>query len=529
MQSSRCRVTAHTEGIQPTNAFAQLLSQSTAQAQHVQYGDGGLMCLILTARMVQAALQVSATRQDLYETCCAVQAVGDRLSELLLMAGSSTELADTTVAALHVPCQSLHHYMALCRGVLSPKLSFLLTEAELEQLVLLVCEAFVLTLPNQPMDAGGADTSAAMRVPVHVLHGSTLHDSCVLPGVVLPADEVPLAVFASFLPGKASGTLAGSHAPPSPVGMMLFSGELDGSLRDPNTAAGIRTQLESLLLAEQSGILEPGDDEEQRLQLTLTALERMMEPFGNVRLFVCQKGISPVVQEWLVSRGIASLQRLGAASISALSLITGCPLLATLGKALVAPGTAPGTSACVHVELKEIGARRLLLVMPAASANSSPRPSATLVLGAPSDALSSQVQQAVEAALRLLHGTLLQAPTMAVAGGGAIELALAKTLDAWSTRLGGTAPQVNVIRAAAAALRELAYTLSPSHVRNSLTEDMTLSGLQGDVIRNNIAAQGSSTAPGDDQRRVLDSLPSKVAAFRRSTDTAIQLLRLTGM
>ncbi|KAG2499983.1 hypothetical protein HYH03_002266 [Edaphochlamys debaryana] len=409
------------QGIRTMHPVQQLLSAGAAQAQHAQYGDGGLGCLYLAARLTQAALKESATRAHIYEACCTLEELSGWIQELLAPGSGAGSGALERVA-----CTSLQHYLALCRGVLAPKLACVLEGEEVERLVGLTAEAFVASLPDA---APGPAAAPAVRVTLHPVRGAAIDDSCVLPGVVLPVDDVPPEALEALLASRGAtlvpgdGGAGGDAASAVRVGVLLLSGGLDTPASLYNTAKAADVSSGVQVVVEQGSSAAQGDVEEQELQRLQEALAALLRPAGSVRLVACQKGIHPGLQEWLLGQGVAPLQRLGAARLAALSLASGCAPLETLvGSAALAPGQ----GLCeVSARVQEVAGSRLLQLVPAplSGGRAPPPPAATLVLGCSSDLLCDLVQAAVDAALRLLRTTLLQ---VGDAGGRLLVLAMGK-------------------------------------------------------------------------------------------------------
>ncbi|GIL73143.1 hypothetical protein Vretifemale_3342, partial [Volvox reticuliferus] len=180
------------QGVRAIHPFGQLLVAGTAQAQHAQYGDGGLACLYLAARIVQAVVENSPCRGDLYESIRMLQALGHMMQGLL---SSDLENATSPVSTIVqiVACESVQHYLALCRGVLFPKLSCFLSSADVEYLAALMVETFVATLPDEHP---GLQSAASLPcVSFHTFRGEDVRESCVLPGVVLPVSDITVESF----------------------------------------------------------------------------------------------------------------------------------------------------------------------------------------------------------------------------------------------------------------------------------------------------------------------------------------------
>ncbi|GLC44366.1 hypothetical protein PLESTM_001589500 [Pleodorina starrii] len=480
------------QGVRPAHQLGQLLAAGTAQAQHAQYGDGGLACLYLAARMVRAVLGASPSRHEIYESCSVLQALGDRMYAFL-SSGICKSAGSADATALCVPCESLQHYLALCRGVLFPKLACLLDAAEIERTAAVTVEAFISTLPDE--HAGLQSAAASHSVTFQTFRGEDARDSCVLPGILLPAADMTPESLGVLLEMAARQSSANSAAACDCAdgqaldgGILLIREGLDvrGNQHDAqNTSApGCRT-----IQADQLPGEAPGDPEVQELVRIMTALDRLLERSGGPHIVACQKGVHPVVHDFLVSKGVASFQRLGASRIALLAKITACAPIESLFEC---PGVLPCGHARVRAEVKVLYGHEVVHLQPSETAVSSVP--VTVMLSCPMDAVAEHVRLAAESSLRLLRATIEQGAA-ATAGVGAIELALVKDIEAWSIVLPTrSARQAAVIDSVTGALSQL-----------------------GKRVANN----------GIDRHAyILDSLPCKMACLQRAVSTALQLLKL---
>lgn len=411
-------------GMHIANPFGQLLVASTAMAQHAQYGDGGLACLYLAARMVQAGLQVATCRRDIFEACAALQAIGDRLQAVLTgaVAPGGGPIAPGSCSPVHVPCCGVQQYMAVCRGVLQPKLANQLTKEELEQLVALVVEAFVQSLPDSPPEAAAAG-SITQRVTAQVMRGAPLSASCVVPGVAVEVDPESMPY----------GLQHVGCEEPVEVSVLLVCAALDGGAVDPaldgQAAGGSPDGPFRIVVEEAPGAVDAG--EAAALSSVLRVLECILQQRPDTRFVLCQKGVHSVVQEWLNARGIQVVQRLGAARTAMLAAATGSSPLSNL---LSVP-TELECCAKVVTFTKAVARRQVLVFQPRPGAGAEPW--ATLLLACPSDGASADnTVAAINSALLLLRSGVLHAP-LATHGAGAIELLLARDLGGMPHRCSG--------------------------------------------------------------------------------------------
>lgn len=97
-----------------------------------------------------------------------------------------------------------------------------LTKEELEQLVALVVEAFVQSLPDSPPEAAAAG-SITQRVTAQVMRGAPLSASCVVPGVAVEVDPESMPY----------GLQHVGCEEPVEVSVLLVCAALDGGAVDP--------------------------------------------------------------------------------------------------------------------------------------------------------------------------------------------------------------------------------------------------------------------------------------------------------
>ena len=184
---------------------------------------------------------------------------------------------------------SSHNLIALARSVISSKPACMLTEQETLHISKLAVQAFLLTLP---CDKPGT-VSLGQTVTISV-EGHSLLNSAVFPGLLVDVTGV-LCI-------DKSENLS-SH----PVCMLLFSASLAGDI--PELGDGI--------IEVSSGVDTDAQTLDQLLDLGKQAVE------DDVKLFVCQKVIHPVLQQYLRSRGVIVIERLGITLMEPLILLTG--------------------------------------------------------------------------------------------------------------------------------------------------------------------------------------------------------------
>ncbi|GLI69083.1 hypothetical protein VaNZ11_013628, partial [Volvox africanus] len=489
------------QGIRASHPFGQLLVAGTAQAQHAQYGDGGLACLYLAARIIQAVLENSPCRSDLYESIRVLQALGHMVQGLLSSDFGNAQTPVRTTVQI-VACKSVQQYLALCRGVLFPKLGCFLSTSDLEHLAALMVETFVATLPDEHPDLMSA--ASLPCVSIQTFRGEDVRESCVLPGVVIPRSDIAgesfdILVDIAVRQGNADVMPHGTvNYTIGDIGILLLREALD--VRGSQHYDSASTGLDSLIAVQQQPWEQPGEAEAQEIQRLLTMLDGLLQKSANIHVVASQKGVNPVVQDWLVRRGITPLQRLGAMHITALGRTAGCTPVDSLLHC-------HGSSTCgrLHAEIKAIGGHQVLHLRPTTHSHV-----VTVALFCPMDALSGHIKHTAESSIHLLRTTLQQRAT-AVQGSGRIENALAIHIEKWAAGLSGkSVRQEVVICSVALALRQLKQAVT---LRSSCSTQS-----QGDIEDFNPYENSN----GNMQVSNLDSLPCKISCLQRAISTAIQ-------
>ncbi|XP_037321495.2 McKusick-Kaufman/Bardet-Biedl syndromes putative chaperonin isoform X2 [Pungitius pungitius] len=166
---------------------------------------------------------------------------------------------------------SSHNLITLACSIISSKPACVLTESEALHISKLAVQAFLLTVP------------------------------CHCPGLLVEAPDV-------------SGIDESENLRLNPLRMVLFSASLAGDLSELGDGTfdvhtGVDTDLQIL---------------DQLLELVKQVVE------DEVKLFVCQKVIHPVVQQHLKSHGIIVIERLGIPLMETLTQLTGAQPVATL-------------------------------------------------------------------------------------------------------------------------------------------------------------------------------------------------------
>uniref|UniRef100_A0A8C9Y4L3 MKKS centrosomal shuttling protein n=1 Tax=Sander lucioperca TaxID=283035 RepID=A0A8C9Y4L3_SANLU len=178
--------------------------------------------------------------------------------------------------------------ITLARSIISSKPACVLTEREALHISKLAVQAFLLTVPcNNP---GIVSLGKIVTVSVE---GHSVLNSAVFPGLLVDMPDV-------FCLNKVENL----HS--NPMCMVVFSASLAGDLSDLGGTIEVH----------------PGvDTDSQILDQLLKLGEQVVK--DEVKLFICQKVIHPVLQQYLRSHGIVVIERLGITLMEPLTQLTG--------------------------------------------------------------------------------------------------------------------------------------------------------------------------------------------------------------
>ncbi|TMS04159.1 McKusick-Kaufman/Bardet-Biedl syndromes putative chaperonin [Larimichthys crocea] len=275
---------------------------------------------------------------------------------------------------------SSHNLIRLAHSIISSKPACVLTEPEALHMSRLAVQAFLLTVPcNSP---GIVKLGNIVTVCVE---GHPVLNSAVFPGLLVDMPDI-------FCLNK----IENLHS--NPLRTVLFSASLAGDL--PELGDGIIE-------------VHPGVDTDSQILDQLLELGKQVVK-DEVKLFVCQKVIHPVLQQYLRSHGIIVIERLGITLMEPLTQLTGAQPVATLQSTI--PSKAYGK--VMDLSIRQFGSKTMLHLHP-------PGESAicTMILCHRNETMLSELKvvcQKIEHVLRLT----LREPA-ALLGGGCTETHLA--------------------------------------------------------------------------------------------------------
>ncbi|XP_034754971.1 McKusick-Kaufman/Bardet-Biedl syndromes putative chaperonin isoform X1 [Etheostoma cragini] len=353
--------------ISSSQSFINLIK--TSILNHVsRFSDCGLFAALLCLSLIEQAKQ-SGLRGNVATTVN---------QHLLGLCTSYLQRQDCGCKVKLDFCSS-QSLITLARSIVSSKPACVLTEQEALHISKLAVQAFLLTVPcNSP---GVVSLGKIVTVSVE---GHSVLNSAVFPGLLLDMPDV-------FFLNKVENL----HS--NPTCMVLFSASLAGDLSD------------------LGGIIEvhPGVDTDSQILDQLLKLGNQVVK-DEVKLFVCQKVIHPVLQHHLRSHGIIVIERLGITLMEPLAQLTGAQPVATMHTTI--PAKAYGRVG--DLSIKQFGSKTMLHLQP-------PGDSAicTMILCHRNETMLSELKVVCHKTEHVLRLTLRE--PSALLGGGCTETHLA--------------------------------------------------------------------------------------------------------
>lgn len=251
----------------------------TSICNHVsRHSDGGLFAAVFCLSLIEHAKQSGVKRR----------VVIDVYKHLLTLCTGYLQREDCG-CKVKLDFNSSCNLVTLATSVISSKPACVLTPAEVLHVGRLCVQAFLLTVPCNP--PGTVTLGDVVTVSVE---GLSVDNSAVFSGLIVELHDVPCHSL--------------TNSPPSSVlRTVLLSASLAGDLCDVGdgnieVASGVDTDLQVL-----HRLLELG--------------QQVVK--DEVKLFVCQKVIHPVLQQYLRSCGVIVVERVGIALMDPLSQLTG--------------------------------------------------------------------------------------------------------------------------------------------------------------------------------------------------------------
>ncbi|XP_041645042.1 McKusick-Kaufman/Bardet-Biedl syndromes putative chaperonin [Cheilinus undulatus] len=276
-------------------------------------------------------------------------------------------------------CSSLN-LITLAHSVISSKPACVFTEAEAEHISRLAVQAFLLTVP-----CSSPGTVRLGRIVTVGTEGHPVLNSAVFPGLLLEMHDV-------------FGLKIIENMQSIPLRVVLLSASLAGDLSELG-----------------DGVIEvhPSvDTDSQILDQLLELCKHVIK--DEVKVFVCQKVIHPVLQQYLRSQGVIVIERVGINLMEPLIQLTGAQPVASLYT--IIPARAYGT--VKDVNIKQFGSKKMLHLQ-----SSGESAICTMILCHRNETMLSELKVVCQQTEHVLRLTLKE-PSVLL-GGGCTETHLA--------------------------------------------------------------------------------------------------------
>uniref|UniRef100_A0A673BYM2 McKusick-Kaufman syndrome n=1 Tax=Sphaeramia orbicularis TaxID=375764 RepID=A0A673BYM2_9TELE len=274
---------------------------------------------------------------------------------------------------------SSQYFITLAFSVISSKPACVLTEPEALHISKLAVQAFLLTVPCN--NTGVARLGKTLTVCVE---GHPVLDSAVFPGLLVDMPDI-FFLNAENLHGRSLCTV-------------LFSASLAGDLCE---------------LGDGNIELHGDADTDSQILDQLLELGKQVVQDG-VNLFVCQKVIHPVLQQYLRGQSVTVIERLGISLMESLSQLAGAQPVATLHTRI--PPKAYGK--VKELTIKQFGSKTMLHIHPSGESAI-----CTMILCHRNDTMLSELKVVCQKTEHVLRLTLRE--PCALMGGGCTETHLA--------------------------------------------------------------------------------------------------------
>ncbi|CAL8359244.1 unnamed protein product [Boreogadus saida] len=356
------------QSVSPSHPLLKFIAASVLN--HVgRFSDCGLFAAILCFALIDQA-KLSGLRRN----------VSISINQYMLDICTAYLHQDECGCKVKLDFSSSKNLITLARSVISSKPACMLTEQEALHISMLAVQAFLLTVPCET--PGNVRLGSTLTVSVE---GPPVAQSAVFPGLMV---EVPDHFNLSNKNNFQS----------QPTKVVLFSVSLSGDLFETD---------------EGTVEVYHGADVESQILDQLLVLGRCAVE-DRVELFVCQKVIHPVLQQYLNQHDVVVLERLGAALVEPLAELTGSQPLASLLSTI--PPEAYGLARGLNV--KNFGSKRMLQLEAPGEAVI-----CTTVLCHRNQTMLSELKVVVQKAQHVLRLTLRE--PSALLGGGCTETHLA--------------------------------------------------------------------------------------------------------
>ncbi|XP_036403248.1 McKusick-Kaufman/Bardet-Biedl syndromes putative chaperonin [Megalops cyprinoides] len=354
-----------------SHPMLKLLSASVLN--HVsRFSDCGLFTAILSSTLVENTKSLDI------EPSLAIK-VNRRLLDMC----TSYLTKENCSCKVKVDFSSSHGLLVLAQSVITSKPACMLTRREAQHICSRVVQAFLRTVP--------CDTPGRVylgKVVTVSVEGQPVEESAVFPGLLVDMPEnLCLADVAKLGPG--------------PFRVVVFNASLAGDLSETEEGA-----------LEVDGSACP---EAAVLEQLLRLGEQVVA--DKVELFVCQRVVHPVLQQYLKRHGVIVVERLGISLLEPLLQVTGAQAVATFQ----APVPVQSYGQVTGLVVRCCGMKEMLHLLPAGDSTH-----CTLMLCHRNETMLNEFRVVCQRADHVLRLTLKE--PYALLGGGCTETHLAAYL-----------------------------------------------------------------------------------------------------
>ncbi|KAG7462856.1 hypothetical protein MATL_G00189180 [Megalops atlanticus] len=339
-----------------------------------RFSDCGLFAAILSSTLVENTKNLNI------EPTLAI-----KLNRRLLDMCTSYLTKENCGCKVKVDFSSSHSLLALAQSVITSKPACMLTRREAQHISSRVVQAFLRTVP--------CDTPGRVylgRVVTVSVEGQPVEESTVFPGLLVDMPENLCLAGVEKL-GSGSG----------PFRVAVFNVSLAGDLSETEEGA-----------LEVDGAACP---EVAVLEQLLRLGEQVVR--DRVELFVCQRVVHPVLQQYLRRHGVIVVERLGISLLEPLLQVTGAQAVATFQ----APVPVQSYGQVTGLVVRCCGMKEMLHLLPAGDSTY-----CTLMLCHRNETMLNELKVACQRAEHVLRLTLKEPYTLL--GGGCTETHLAAYL-----------------------------------------------------------------------------------------------------
>ena len=269
-----------------------------------------------------------------------------------------------------------------------------------------------------------------------------------------------------------------------------------------------KTEFTSKISIETPDEMQAYLDQEEKMLRDMVA---KVKGAGIMVLF-CQKGIDDMVQHFLAREGILAARRLKKSDMEALAKATGAKVVSNVDELSVAD-----VGYADSVEEKKIGSDKLLFV----EGCKNPKAVSILIRGG-SERIVDEAERSMHDALCVVKD-VIEEPTI-VAGGGAVDIEIARRLRAYAEKLKGR--ERLAVAAFADAIEVLPRTLAENAGMDPIDAMAELQSLhaKGEKWAGVEAREGKITDM--EKLGILEPKVVKAQAIKSSTEVATMLLKI---